>query len=388
MNSPFPKSFPVMGSEADGVVSWVHFGDLHMTTRDKQNYYDFLSLIQEVNRGMAGSMAFAYLPGDNTDHGTAEEYECVRSALSVLRIPYFAIVGDHDVRGRSFGNFRHFLMPDTHYYFSVGPYRFFALNALPHANPKRFDLSLEQLEWLQLHLDDPAYRNRKSVLFLHCYPSELVEHAVALRHMIHNYPVLLVDMGHTHYNEIANDGKTLYTATRSTGQVEEGPVGFSITNIDSDVVSWKFKPLGWWPLAMITAPADLRLITDPMMPNQVVRGDLKIRVKAWGDAPIVSCELLVDNQVAQPMLRLTDSHLWELDWNSRNVPDGVYSLQAIVADAQARRAADEIRVVVNQRGDFRGPERAKRDQDNAIGAWVDRGVLGTRLGPNKNGRKW
>jgi Icc protein len=50
-------------------------------------------------------------------------------------------------------------------------------------------------------------------------------------------------MGHTHYNELANDGRTLYTATRSTGQIEEGPVGFSVTNIDGDVISWKFLPL-------------------------------------------------------------------------------------------------------------------------------------------------
>jgi Icc protein len=387
MSAPATNPYATLRPDAAGVVSWVHFGDLHMTTRDSQNYYDFLTLIDEANRGMAESITFSYLPGDNADHGTAQEYECVRSALAVLRIPYFAIVGDHDVRRCSFSNFRRFLVPDTYYSFSVGPYRFFALNAFARANPKHFDVSIEQLEWLQGHLDGRAYQDGKSVLFLHCYPSELTEHAVALSHMIRNYRVLLVDMGHTHYNEIANDGRTLYTATRSTGQVEEGPVGFSITNIDSDVVSWKFKPMGEWPLAMITAPADERLITDPMMPNQVVRGDLKIRVKAWSDAPVLSCELLVDHRVAQPLRRLADSHVWEFDWNSQEVCDGVHLLQAVVTDAQTKRATDEIRVAVNQSGDFRGPERARRDRDNSLGAWVERGVLGTRLGPKKYGRK-
>jgi hypothetical protein len=32
--------------------------------------------------------------------------------------------------------------------------------------------------------------------------------------------------------------------------------------------------------------------------------------------------------------------------------------------------------------------RAERDQDNAISAWPEHGLLGTQLGPNKNGRKW
>jgi hypothetical protein len=58
----------------------------------------------------------------------------------------------------------------------------------------------------------------------------------------------------------------LYTATRSTGQVEEGPVGFSVTNIDSGIVSWRFKPLGEWLLVMITAPSDERLKTHHRSP--------------------------------------------------------------------------------------------------------------------------
>ena len=67
-------------------------------------------------------------------------------------------------------------------------------------------------------------------------------------------------MGHTHYNELANDGQTIYAATRSIGQVEEGPPGFSVTTIDNGVVSWKFKPIEQWPIVMITSPADQRLI--------------------------------------------------------------------------------------------------------------------------------
>jgi hypothetical protein len=35
-------------------------------------------------------------------------------------------------------------------------------------------------------------------------------------------------------------GQTIYATTRSTGQIEEGPVGFSIANLDNGVVSWKY----------------------------------------------------------------------------------------------------------------------------------------------------
>jgi hypothetical protein len=33
-------------------------------------------------------------------------------------------------------------------------------------------------------------------------------------------------------------------------------------------------------------------------------------------------------------------------------------------------------------------ERVGRDQDNALEAWPEHGLLGTQLGPNKNGKKW
>jgi Icc protein len=94
--------------------------------------------------------------------------------------------------------------------------------------------------------------------------------------------VIMVDMGHTHYNEIANDGRTIYATTRSTGQIEEGPVGFSIASLDDGVVSWKFKSLEVsWPFVMITAPADQAFIVDPSQPEQLVRGVVEVRAKAW-----------------------------------------------------------------------------------------------------------
>lgn len=39
-------------------------------------------------------------------------------------------------------------------------------------------------------------------------------------------------------------------------------------------------------------------------------------------------------------------------------------------------------------GDLTERERLERDQDNALGPWPERGLLGTQLGPKKNGKKW
>jgi Icc protein len=391
---PLPKP-----ADKTGIVSWVHFGDLHMTTREQQNYRDLLALVDEVNLVMAASLCFVYLPGDNADHGEAAEYEVVREALDRLELPWFAIVGDHDVHLQSLENFRRFMMPDPVYSFEVGPYCFIALNAFASARPNEFDLSGEQLDWLERKLMDAEHNQRRCVLLLHCYPSDLARTGVALHALIRQYNVLLLDMGHTHYNEIAHDGHALYTATRSTGQIEEGSVGLSVTNLDRGVVSWRFKPLGAWPLVMITTPADERLILNPSSEGQVLRGVFPVCVKVWSEQAIVAGVIhfggrrvalmrILDSNSSATDSSMPGSSLWTADVDPAGLPDGEYPLQAILTDEQGREAKDEIRAVLNHAGSYRPRERAGRDQDNALATWMEHGLLGTQLGPNKNGRKW
>ena len=64
-----------------------------------------------------------------------------------------------------------------------------------------------------------------AVIFMHTYPADLREGAERLGALLARPHVICVDMGHTHYNELANDGRTIFMATRSTGQIEEGPAG-------------------------------------------------------------------------------------------------------------------------------------------------------------------
>jgi hypothetical protein len=192
-------------------------------------------------------------------------------------------------------------------------------------------------------------------------------------------------MGHTHYNEIAYDGRTLYTATRSTGQIEEGPVGFSVTNVDRGVVSWRFKALGEWPLVMITMPADERLKTHH---GGVMReGKMVIRVKGWSDRDLVRGFGLIAG-IKIPLERVPDSGLWQAELDTVNLQEAIYSLKVEITDAEGKSAVDEIQVAVNSAQKSPADARPGLDMDNVIGAWPERGILGTQLGPNKNGRKW
>jgi 3',5'-cyclic-AMP phosphodiesterase len=222
---------------------------------------------------------------------------------------------------------------------------------------------------------------------MHTDPSELGDSAVKLQALMQQHRVLMVDMGHAPYDEIANDGRTIYAGTRLRGPTGEGPAGFSIANLDDGVVSWKFKPLGDWPFVMITSPANEAFIIDPTQPDQLVRGVIEVRAKAWAAHGVVSANCRIDHGPWRPMSRIGTSQVWGCAWESFAATNGVHRITVQVRGADGREVADSILRLTNQSGRDETPPHAG-DDVNAIGAHPGKDTLGTQLGPNKNGYKW
>ncbi|MGI4852653.1 MAG: metallophosphoesterase [Janthinobacterium lividum] len=385
IETPPLTPFEPRASDAAGVISWVHIGDLHMTTAGQQNHLDLLGIVKEINKAFATSLSFVFLPGDVADQGSAAQYQVVREAIDALTVPWCCIVGDHDVHTKSFLNFEQFMSARLQYSFQVGKVRFFALNAFDLPDPGSFTVLSQQLVWLESGLKSLA-ENESAVLLLHCYPTELKQGAGELRALIAQYPVRLVEMGHTHYNEVANDGRTLYAATRSTGQIEEGPVGFSVTNVDGPVVSWRFLPLGELPAVIITSPADERFVTDANAAVLAVGSDVCVRAKVWSQEPVQAVHAKLGSASAK-LTQIPNSAVWQGSLCDKALPDGVYALEVRVTDNVGNEATDCIRVILGDSA-YNAPERRERDLENAFEAWPEHGLLATQLGPNKNGRKW
>jgi Icc protein len=373
------RPFQPRPPDAAGVISWVHFGDLHMTKAGEQNHLDLAEIVNEVNHAFASTVSFVFLPGDVADDGSRSAYAVVRGELDRLNVPWCAIIGDHDVHEKSFANFKEAMSEQTHYAFTVGDTRFLAMNAFDVSEPPSFTVSEEQLRWAEEELELATKKGQTKVLLLHCYPSDLKVGGEEVSRLVRDYDVRLIDMGHTHYNEIANDGRTLYSATRSTGQIEEGPVGYSVLNIDGNVVSWRFIELGTLPVAMITSPSDERLLTKS---SEMPQATVKIRAKFWGEAKAVEATAHLDGRV-RPMKRVNDSHVWESEVPTPH--EGIHSLRVSFEDVHGKVVNDEIRLAV---GEHTERKSEQRDQDNALEAWPEHGLLGTQLGPNKNGKKW
>ncbi|TGD93435.1 metallophosphoesterase family protein [Methylobacterium nonmethylotrophicum] len=368
------------------LLAFAHIGDLHLTGAEAENARDYRAIVAQI--GEADGLDFVFLPGDNADHGRPEQYALVRAGLDTLRLPVHVITGDHDREGGSLDAFYAGLsVPRLPYAVDVRGVRCLFLDMCgPGSGGPDFRLGPDQVAWLEAAL--AGAEGRDCILFMHSYPADLKGEgeAAQVADLVHRGPVRLVEMGHTHYNELANDGRTVYAAARSTGQIEEGPVGYAVAALDRGVVSWRFKELSRpWPFVLITAPADRRLAqkTGHEADHEAVHAigeRFTLRALVLGPAETVECR--IDDGPWQRMTRPEGGrcHEAELDWPAGARAVAVRAMSAGAEDTDLIEPATDASALPTSRG-------IGSDAD-ALGAWPGRGLLGTQLGPNRNGRQW
>ena len=367
---------------------WMHIGDLHLTDRELPNHLALQDIILQANSHLAGHIDFVVLPGDNADDGTAEQYRTLRSELDHLKVPTHIIPGDHDFKSRSLDAFHNVLRADSlPKAITIHGYRCLFLDYVSAGTGgPDFKLGEAQLIWAESELKQAVTNSLETVIFAHAYPADLADKSETRRFykLLQDYRVLVVDMGHTHYNELANDGTTIYASTRSTGQIEEGSAGFSIIAVDNGVVSWRFKPLDQrWPVVMITSPADRRLVTRLHSSNHVPSRQTTVRAKAWSGQGVARVDCRIADGEWQPMNFDTSTQTWTLECK---IPDGQFQIFVRASDQAGSSYVDSIEVATTF--DETVERRADGSDLDTIGAWDEKHLFGTQLGPNRNGRKW
>jgi len=217
-------------------VAFAHIGDLHLTDAKQRNFTDFLAIVAQIEIECARSIDFVVLPGDNADDGLPGQYTLAATALKMLSVPVHILPGDHDMEGGSLDAFYQVLGADPlPKAVTVGGARCLFLDISgPGGGGRDFRVGADQAAWVERELQGARGRGETSLVFMHSYPDDLegAGETEVFNRLIEDHDVALVDMGHTHYNELANDGRTIFAATRSTGQIEEGPVGYAIAALD------------------------------------------------------------------------------------------------------------------------------------------------------------
>ncbi|MDR5836552.1 metallophosphoesterase [Caballeronia sp. LZ034LL] len=371
------------------MLSWVHFGDLHASNDDRYKSLDHLkAMIQQVNRHLADRVDFAFLPGDNANNGTPEQFHRIVAEVSKLKPPLHAIPGDHDYESGNLDAFNAFANAPLPVSRLVNGHRCIFLDVISagRGGPD-FRLSGADYRRLEAELAASAQDLEPPVVFMHAYPGDIADgHALAYAFARAN--VAMVDTGHTHYNELLNDGWVVYAATRSTGQIEEdaGRPGFSVAAVDGGVVSWKFQPLdAVWPFVMITRPSDWRLHRSRSVPRPTDEHCVRVLVS---DDEIVSVTGSLEGIPIEFAPRVGEAGIWQAHLPAVTAS---YRLPLTVTarTADGRSGDDSIALPAAGRADRHIRHHSALGTDaHAVEPWPEHGIVGSQLGPNKNGRHW
>ncbi|MDR5856584.1 metallophosphoesterase [Caballeronia sp. LZ062] len=371
------------------MLSWVHFGDLHASGDDQYESLDHLkSMIRLVNRHLSDRVNFAFLPGDNANNGTPEQYRRIADEVAHLKLPLHTIPGDHDYEPGhldAFNAFTNAALPRSRV---VHGHRCIFLDVVSagRGGPD-FRLSSRDSQWLMQELASSAHDPEPPVVFMHAYPGDVAD-GQALAEAFAHASVAMVDTGHTHYNELLNDGYVVYAATRSTGQIEEddGRPGFSVAAVDGGAVSWKFHPLDApWPFVMITRPSDRRLHRSRSAPGSADATRVRVLVS---DDDVESVTGHLDGMPVAFSPSADETGIWQAVLPAAATSHGA-RLTVTARTADGRSGEDSISLRPTAHTEKHLEHHAALGTDaHAVEPWPDHGILGTQLGPNKNGRQW
>ena len=192
---------------SNDILSWLHIGDLYVTDGAGENLADLKRIVALANELPDAALDFALLPGDNADDWEPDQFALVCGALSPLRMPLHILPGDHDFKSRNLHAFHTVLGARTlPYAETIARYRCLLLDVVSAGTGgPDFRLGEDQLGWVDSELHEAEAHDLMAVVFMHTYPADLREGGERLGALLAQPYVACVDMGHTHYNELAND---------------------------------------------------------------------------------------------------------------------------------------------------------------------------------------
>jgi hypothetical protein len=324
-------------------------GDLHLTEAGLPNHVAALRVVEDANELIRPY--FVQFIGDNVQDGTDAQFGLLGDLCARLRVPWFALVGDHDAQGNpAAARFREHL-GDPCGSHSVRGFRFLRLNT-QEARP--VGLSSGQAAWFRSEVEAALAAGERVVVFQHNYPYQIWEDFAgpgtdAWREVVQTRRVHAILCGHTHYWQLANDGRNAVVAVRSVGDPEGGPPGYAVAVFHGEDFAVAYRPVEErGPLVLVTHPRDAILATGPA---HVVTGADEVRARVWSSAPVSLVGFRVDDAPWSPLEPLGGG-FWRGPLPGDRLAKGVHRLAVRAEDAAGRAGEQEIEFAVDPTGRY------------------------------------
>ena len=209
---------------------------------------------------------FVQFIGDNVQDATEAQFRLFDEIRGRLEVPHFAMIGDHDVKDDPLatGFRRH--VGEPYGTISLHGFRFIRLNT---QESRPVGLSAEQIGWFRVEVDSALAAGERVVVFQHNYPYQIWEDFDGpgideWRAIVQTRRIEAIVCGHTHYWQVANDGRNVAIATRSIGDPEGGPPGYMLLYLRGDDLAATYRSMeDRGPVVLVTHPRERLLATGP-----------------------------------------------------------------------------------------------------------------------------
>lgn len=184
----------LLARENDDTISIAFTGDTH-------RFFDEMDLfVSAVNEKHA--VDFVIHVGDIADFGLPKQYLWGNSFLLKLQVPYFVVIGNHDLVGNGSIAYQE-MFGSLNYSFIYDSIKFVFINT----NSREFEFSgnVPDIQWLDSQLQ-PNFDFTMAVVIFHVPPTD-VDFDASLEESFHNSlanynNVLFAVHGHLHHHEI------------------------------------------------------------------------------------------------------------------------------------------------------------------------------------------
>jgi Icc protein len=320
-------------------VVFVWPGDLHLEADDRPNYQTAQWVVNEINELIQPD--FVQFAGDNVQHARDSEWELFKNVTGKLKMPFHALVGDHDAHHDPGCHAYQARLGATYHAFTVGGYRFICLNTNQY---RPLGLSDEQVIWFRYEVDAALARKERVIVFQHNYPFQVWEDFAGpgieeWRGIMQTRPITALFAGHTHYGQMANDGRNVYVTSRSIGDPEGGSAGYAIVHLDEEDIAITYRTSEErGPITLITHPRRVILATKPA---HIVVGPTECRARAWSSVPITSARARID-EGSWSELRETGEMTWSFRIPGDILAKGEHTLEVRLIDQNNDEGTDRI----------------------------------------------
>ena len=192
------------------------------------------------------------------------------------------------------------------------------------------------------------------VIFQHNYPYQIWEDFAGpgidqWRSIVQTRRVEAIICGHTHYWQVANDGRNVAIAIRSIGDPEGGPPGYTLLYLRGDDLAVTYRSVeDHGPVVLVTHPRERLLASGP---RHVVSGPDQVVVRAWSESRVRAVRYRIDEGAWAGLEPEDDGH-WSGPLPGDRLDKGEHILEVSAVASVDTEGSQRIGFMVDSTGRY------------------------------------